>query len=983
MTGTDTVSEMERLQGITVSIGTLDQTIGTGFFITPAIIVTCLHVVKGITGKVTVAWKREKFLATIIYRSEVSFDLALIQLDFPVMSVPLLMLSSKAIDINQQLISYGFTDAYPNGEHFTFFYEGIAVNSANVELIKLKIGQAKPGLSGAPLFNPADQCVCGIMSRSRDIGTDLGGFSIPVKYLMDISTLDQDSYGSFWYCEEKVRTNNIVNRDPVPKNDIKTAGLPEQGVYVKFRNRSSHLKAIKNLLEQNNKHKVICIVGKGGYGKSALALKTLEDLKFSGSWDGIVIMSSEGENKISLFNIFLMTVRCIYPNEENEYLDFWKRYSQNPQKIIALLTEVFEHNRILILLDSIECYLDNQGRFAHASLVLFLEKFLSKDHRSKVIMTSRDYLKIKMPERKFLSVISLNDGLPLIDAVQMLTDFFQDGFPIEIQYPEFYFRQMVEQVMGIPLAIEHLFDLIEDEYPFNLSPLDARISENVLDAVLQAAQHHLNSEDCFVLQAVSIFDEPVLPEAIFFVLEPHLSQEKIAISLKKLSKNRAVIKQLSSNKLSIHKIDKDYNYRKIAEQTTNSYNYRNLHARAAQYYFTKWTDKSFWLEWQSFNNLRPVVMQFKQYVKSGLYDMAACSFSTTAIEYLIWSGHAHEAQDLYQSIIDKVESRKARMFCEFAIGESYIILGPIQDAVLHLNRAIDLSKELNENKVTATSLYELSIVFRYQGLYGKAIKAIEKSLKILNKSGESSIECYYKFNLCLLYNYGGEISKAVLEARNLLEYSIKKSDLEVESRAYNALSLSYIVLEDYNLAEFYAKQAKTICLKSPSKHASSFVQNSLGVIYYHKGYITKAVEAFQYAFDLSEQTVQPIAGGFSSFNLAFVYHLSNDYTLANQHVDVAINIFRELNSQYQSAALHLKNATQYAMSQEKRNESSQIVKMVQQLINIPDFLFNRKLLYSLISSAPSQETKEVIRRIFQEREYLINQNLLKLKTYSE
>jgi hypothetical protein len=50
--------------------------------------------------------------------------------------------------------------------------------------LKLKAGQAAPGLSGAPLVCPARRAVVGVVTATRDPDTDMGGWASPVGALL-------------------------------------------------------------------------------------------------------------------------------------------------------------------------------------------------------------------------------------------------------------------------------------------------------------------------------------------------------------------------------------------------------------------------------------------------------------------------------------------------------------------------------------------------------------------------------------------------------------------------------------------------------------------------------------------------------------------------------------------------------------------------------------------------------------------------------
>lgn len=170
------------LRRCTVGLGRSGES-GTGFFVGPGLILTCAHVVEkaqASASPVEVYWGAHHCHARIQKCLPKPYpDLALLNVEFS--DHPCVYLD-QTVDINDGLYSYGYTEDYPGGDSASFVYEG--PTGGPQPLLKLKVGQASPGMSGSPLLNTSTGGVCGVLKTSRDIHSDLGGRAIPTSTIL-------------------------------------------------------------------------------------------------------------------------------------------------------------------------------------------------------------------------------------------------------------------------------------------------------------------------------------------------------------------------------------------------------------------------------------------------------------------------------------------------------------------------------------------------------------------------------------------------------------------------------------------------------------------------------------------------------------------------------------------------------------------------------------------------------------------------------
>jgi Tfp pilus assembly protein PilF len=176
------------LQQCTVKLTILGVSQGTGFFVSPGLILTCAHVVKDLGNKsIQVRWQNQENWAQAVVERSIPdpHDLALLRVVSLIeANPPCVFLDAKVPNQRAPLYLFGYPDKdFPNGCPVTFDYEGLTGD--NPALIKFKSGLVRPGMSGSPLLNQRTGDVCGIVKFTLDRSSVRGGGAIPTSVILN------------------------------------------------------------------------------------------------------------------------------------------------------------------------------------------------------------------------------------------------------------------------------------------------------------------------------------------------------------------------------------------------------------------------------------------------------------------------------------------------------------------------------------------------------------------------------------------------------------------------------------------------------------------------------------------------------------------------------------------------------------------------------------------------------------------------------
>jgi tetratricopeptide (TPR) repeat protein len=528
--------------------------------------------------------------------------------------------------------------------------------------------------------------------------------------------------------------------------------------------------------------RLMTVVGRGGVGKTAMTCRLLKHLE-NGTLpddlhqtygklpvDGIVYLSETGSHRINFPNLFADLCKLL-PAAEAAPLEALYKDPQTATaaKMLALL-EHFPAGRTLVLLDNFENAIDAETHaIRDAELDEALRALLSGPHHTvKAVLTTRiapRALNLVEPSRQ--RGLHLDDGLDSPYAENVLRALDADGSVGLRDAPAGLLDQARRRTRGYPRALEALYASLRADYHTTLQDLlpaeDAPLPELVVEKLVGEAFHRLDPAAQQVMEALAIYNRPVAPAAVDYLLQPHQPGSNSAAVLNRLANMHFARRE--AGKYWLHPVDGEYALRQIgvegeAEKRTTkgtkeeaksdqgsgdwaeflldddarytAFTRHDLWQRAADYFKQARKPRQ---EWKKLEDLAAQLAEFDLRCAAGDFDTAADVLS--AIDDLMqqW-GHYQLTVQLNEALLGKVKTPQLQMFSFNELGWAYRTLGQVDRAIKIYQQGLSISQESHDRGWEGSFLGNLGNCYANLGQTARAIEFSEQALVIAREFGD-------------------------------------------------------------------------------------------------------------------------------------------------------------------------------------------------------------------------------------------------------
>jgi tetratricopeptide (TPR) repeat protein len=637
-----------------------------------------------------------------------------------------------------------------------------------------------------------------------------------------------------------------------------------------FRDRAVQQQEMLRLIEDDG-CRMVSVVGRGGMGKTALALTVLERLAVDdgAALDGIAYMSARTSG-LGLEFVFEYCAALLDEAPAGSIRAAWGDPKLTIDEKIEQLLEVLSGFRIAILLDNFEDGLGPQREIADTSLRTLIERTLRHRRGPTLLVTSRVPVALPATIAGQEVRIELRDGLPEADAIEFLRDLDPHNEYSLRESSEETLRRLIARVHAVPRALELAASLLShDDY---MSPDDVAQDfysfEEVVERLVEDNFRRLDAPSRRVLEGAAVFRRPVSRAALAFLLEPFVTGINVSEVTARLARAHTLTIDRMEKTASLHPIDSEFAYSRL--EASDTIRLTDVERRAAAWYRLQREQKtaagSTILE--EFENQ---LSEFDHLMRAQDFDEAMDVFAGID-NPLTWSGQPTLVRQMLASLQGKLSSPRARMQHATARGDSHYLFGEITEGRAALREARELVATLDDTAASARIVYTLAGIENRAGNSDVALTLFQEALPLLRAAGDAQQEKYCIFDLALVFAGRRHAAGLAQYAAEMSAFATRTDDGAARALAVNVETLALLARSDWPAASASAQSLFELYRQVQHEDWFPAVDNMLGLAAIGMRQWDTAVLHLRKAFSESMAAQHFHYAARSAFNLAWTYY---------------------------------------------------------------------------------------------------------------
>lgn len=614
---------------------------------------------------------------------------------------------------------------------------------------------------------------------------------------------------------------------------------------------------------QDDRVRLIGIVGAGGFGKSALAAHLFNQMQ--GFRDKFWSNFQQSYH----FNSFARRMLQHLKYEVDEKF--------TDDELITELLNRLTQGRYLLILDNLETLLQTNLWQPYQT---FLERWLGVGGGGSIIVTSQEQLDLPSRSCRWLSLA----GLSLEQGVELLKR-------QNVQGSEDNLKAFVELADGHPLLLNLATDWLllnsqveDSESQRKLETNDVTLFKTVVGQhrrdteasvgkVFEESFRHLTPRLQTLLMNVSIYRPSFTLEAAQVMISA--DAEAIAkAELQSLERRSFLLRQKSSNTWQFQPLIKRY----VQYVQREFDNLAEAHERAIKYYQT--TAKFEVLPTDEKEVVSEHLEIFYHYYELQQYAEAFKALNG-CYKFLSYRGYDKDQVQLYEQLIESWQPNNDETL-EFSsaltnLGNIHLALGHSQQAIKYYRQRLKIARQSGDPHGEAVGLGNLGAAYRTLRHFERAIVLQQKTLEIVQSLHDDERTANALDNLGDNYKGLEQYQRAIEYYQQALKIRQRIHDKEGEVNSLGGLGTAYLRLNHYPQALQCHQQALSITRSFGNRAGEANSLTALGGIYFSLEQYQQSIKYYQQASEVSRRLENP------RYEATLLDHLGNVYNALRQY----------------------------------------------------------------------------------------------------
>jgi tetratricopeptide (TPR) repeat protein len=689
-----------------------------------------------------------------------------------------------------------------------------------------------------------------------------------------------------------------------------------------FKDRQREIQALRDYLT-GERVRLVSIVGRGGWGKTALACHVLADLQKDmlldlgeaeeRPIDGILYLGARTTG-LGLERIYADVSRMLDKPAADKLATRWTHGDTSLTVRVGYLLETMQDGLYLILLDNLEDHLTEEGEITDEGLSLFVERCLLQPSGARLITTSRQQIRLPAAALPRVRNIPMDKGLPEDDASALLHELDPQGKLGLRDAPQEDVQHTIRLTQGIPRALELVAGILDHDPTIDLPQLlaDERlVGKEIVEQLVAEGYSRLKDEDRRVMEALAVFDRPVEEKAIAYLLQPWFPNLDVRHNLRRLVGSYFVSANRSSGECSLHPLDREYAYRQLPDgDEADAYNQRNLELRTADFYASICAPES---EWATIEDLAPQLAEFEHRIRGQDYDQACRTLDSIEYHYLFKWGYYTELVRMRLELVERIKDRSLRAHNLASLGHNFRFLGQVQTAIEMQRHALDAARELGDQWLEGFALGELGNAHAGLGQPDLAIAYLNDALTTARETNNRNHEGAWLGNLGFVYHDLGQVEEATSCFEQALAIAQETRNRRAEATWLGSLGFVYLDVGQIAQAVLCHEKALTIAQEIHDRRWEGVQLGGLASAYRAQGQVEHAVELHEKDLAIAREIHDRGSEGVCLDKLGLIYFGQRQNTEAVYFHTQALTIFR---------TIYDRRGESYALIRDKTGESS-------------------------------------------------------------